>query len=295
MLDLNGIKVKNRIWLAAGAGGYGEGWPHQKPFIKLGLIDFSAFGAIITRTLTPESRQGNYIDPFEFENATLVSHLCRIFSEERKRVLRKVLGGWINNVGWWNVGINYWIEKIYPWLHDVAIIPNIGGFTIYHYVDSIRKLNHLDIVGIEINISCPNIEHPLSKDPAELMKLFTFCRESSDYPFIVKLGIDSDYVQIARLAEYCGFNAVSAINAIPALGGGYSGSAIKPIALKVVADLKKAVKIPVIGGGGIASLKDCQEFFEVGADAVALGSGFLLKPWEPTRIAKKYEKVKDQK
>lgn len=289
-VDLNGIKVENRIWLAAGAGGYGEGWPHQKPLIKLGLIDLSAFGAVITRTLTPELRQGNYIDPFEFENATFMSQLCRIFSKERKRVLRKVRGGWINNLSWWNVGIDYWTEKIYPRLKNVAIIPNIGGFTIHHYVDSIRKLNHLDIIAIEVNISCPNVEHPLVKNLSELAKLFAFCRESSMHPLIVKLGVDYDYLQVAKLAEQSGFNAVSAINSISVLGGGYSGPVIKPIALKAVADLKKEIEIPVIGGGGISFQKDCDEFFKVGADAVALGSGFILKPWEMTRIAKRYEK-----
>ncbi|MDO8559389.1 MAG: tRNA-dihydrouridine synthase [bacterium] len=288
MINLNGVKVNNRILLAAGAGGYGEGWPHQRPFIKLGLIDLSAFGAVITRTLTPESRQGNYIDPFEFENATFVSHLCRILSEERKRVLRKVPGGWINNMGWWNVGINYWIEKIYPKLKDVAIIPNIGGFVVDDYVNLIQKLNPLKIIGIEINISCPNVEHSLANNFKELARLFSLCRESSAHPLIVKIGIDSDYLKIAEIAEGCGINAISAINSIPILGGGYSGQAIKPIALKVVADLRKITRLPIIGGGGIASLRDCQEFFEVGADAVTLGSGFLLKPWEPTRIAKKY-------
>lgn len=293
MIDLNGIKAKNRIWLAAGAAGYGEGWPHEKPFIKLGLIDFSAFGVVITKTLTPELRQGNYaVDPLVFWQKPLSWHYAHYFSKERKKVLRKVPGGWINSFSWWNVGIDHWVEKIYPQLGGVNVIPNIGGFAKEHFVRSIKKLNPLGISAIEIDVSCPNVELPLVKNPPELIKLFNFCRMSSEHPLILKLGIDSDYLRIARSAEYCGINAFSAINSVPALGGGYSGPAIKPIALKVVQDLKKATKLPVIGGGGISSWKDCQEFFEAGADAVALGSGFLdpIRFWrsfEPTRIAKK--------
>ncbi len=283
-IDLNGIKVKNRIWLAAGAAGYGGGWPHEKPLIKLGLIDFSAFGAVITKTLTPEPRKGNYIDPFEFWEKPLWWHYCHIFSKERKKVLRKIPGGWLNNMGWWNIGIDYWVERIYPRVRGIAIIPNIGGWVIDDYTKSIQKLNPLKIVAIELNISCHNVEKSWEKNPSELIKLFTFCREASSHPLIVKLGINCDYLQIARIAEYCGINAVSAINSVPDLSGSYSGPGIKPLALKAVADVKKATKLPVVGGGGIASWKDCREFFEVGADAVTLGSGFLslTRFWLPT-------------
>lgn len=294
MIDLNGIKVKNRIWLAAGAAGYGEGWPHERPLIKLGLIDFTVFGAVITKTMTLEPRRGNYIDPFEFWERPLLWHYCHIFSKERKRVLKKTPGGWINNLSWWNAGIDHWIDKVYPKLGEVSIIPNIGGFVAEHFTASIQKLNPLEITAIEINVSCPNVEHPLTKNPSELVGIFTFCKESSRHPLIVKLGIDSDYLRIAEIAEYCGFSAISAINSVPALGGGYSGPAIKPIALKAVQELKKTVKIPVIGGGGIASQKDCREFFEAGADAVTLGSGFMSpwKCWQPMRIAKKEKGLK---
>lgn len=292
MIDLNGIKVKNRIWLTAGAAGYGLGWPHEKLFLKLGLIDLSVFGAVITKTLTPEPKQGNYMDPFEFWQKSLLWHYRHIFSKERKNVLRKVPGGWLNNLSWWNVGIDHWVENIYPGLNKVSIIPNIGGFVTDHFTDSLKKLNPLKVVAIEIDISCPNVEYSLAKNPSELIKTLAFCRASSAHPLILKLGISSDYLRIAGIAESCGINAVSAINSVPALGGGYSGPAIKPIALKVVRDLKNAVGLPIIGGGGISSWKDCSEFFEAGADAVLLGSGFLSlfrfwRLWQPTRIAKK--------
>lgn len=289
MIDLNGIKLKNRFLVSAGALGYGHGWPWQKPLIRFGLVNPSIFGAIVARTLTLELRVGSYIDPLEFEKRSLASHLCHIFSSERKMVLRKVSGGWINNMGWWNVGIDYWMKEIYPKLKNVTIIPNIGGFIVDHYVELIQKLNPLKIAAVELNISCPNVTHSLSRNHEELIRLFSFCREASSHPLIVKLGINFDYLRIATIAEYCGLNAISAINAVPVLGGGFSGSGIKHIALKVVADIKNEVKIPVIGGGGIGSWKDCQDFFQAGADAVSFGSVHILQPWRPTLIVRQHK------
>lgn len=286
-VDLNGIKLKNRFLVAAGALAYGRGWPWERPWIKLGLINPSIFGAVITKTLTLEPSAGNYIDPFEFEKRSLPSHLCHIFSSERKNVLRKVSGGWINNMGWWNVGIDYWIKEIYPKLQDIKIIPNIGGFVIDDYLELIRKLNPLDIVAIELNISCPNRESILIKNPAELLKLFTFCRAASNHPLIVKVGVNCDYLRVAGIAEYCGINAISAINAVPVFGGGYSGKGIKYIALKVVSDIKEKTNLPVIGGGGIGSWGDCREFFnKAAADAVSFGSIHFSQPWKPTLIVR---------
>lgn len=308
MIDLNGIRVKNRIWLTAGVAGYGNGWPWEKPFIKLGLIDFSAFGAVITKTLTLEPKQGNYIDPFEFEKMSLMSHLCRIFSKDRKRVLRKIPSGWLNNFGWWNVGIDYWTENIYPSLGNVSIIPNIGGFSIEEYLKLIEKLNPLNITAVEINISCPNVE--INYDPQkDLPYLFRAAKTISQHPLILKIGSSERDIGFAQTAAALGFNAISLINTVPGaivtkegvFRGGQSGRRIKEIALTAVLKLKEALditKTPIIGGGGIASWKDCQDFFEVGADAIALGSGFLSLirfwlSWEPTRIAKKYGKQKD--
>jgi dihydroorotate dehydrogenase (NAD+) catalytic subunit len=262
------------------------------------LIDFSAFGAIITKTLPPEPRKGNYgIDPFNFWENPFWWHCCHILSRERKRVLRKIPGGWLNNMAWWSCGIDHWIEKIYPRLQGVTVIPNIGGFIIDHYTESIHKLNPLKVAGIELDIHCPNVTNPLSENPSELVKLFAFCRATSRHPLIVKVGANGDYLRVARIAQYCGLNAISAINAVPVLGGAYSGKGIKYIALKVVSDIKKETGLPVIGGGGIASWKDCQDFFAAGADAVTLGSGFLsfFRFWRPTWIAKKYGKEKDSK
>src|SRR3989338_8916984 len=214
MLNLNGIKVKNRIWLAAGAAGYGKGWPWERPLIKLCLVDLTAFGGVITKTLTLEPRAGNYMDPFEFERRSLMSHLCRISSQERKNVLRKIPGGWINNLGWWNVGIDYWIENIYPDLTDIAIIPNIGGFIMGEYLKLIEKLNPLNIIAIEVNISCPNIK-PDYDPQRDLPELFRMAKTISRHPLILKIGPSEQDLRLAQTAAASGFNAISAINTVP--------------------------------------------------------------------------------
>lgn len=299
MVDLNEIRLKNRFLVSAGAMGYGQGWPWERPLTKIKIpgygkiIDLEAFGAIIIRTLTLESRHGNYIDPFEFETRSLMSHLCHISMSRlpyrdsmTRKILQKVPGGWVNNLGWWNCGIDYWIEEIYSVIWDISLIPNIGGFNIEDYIELIEKINPLDVVAIELNISCPNIESFWLKDPLELSRLFKACKKVSAHPLIIKLGIDCDYVQIAQNAEKSEINAISAINTVPVLGGGYSGKGIKTAALRVISELKKEISLPIIGGGGIYSWGDCQEFFNAGAAAVSFGSVHFFQPWRPTWITK---------
>ena len=289
MVELNGIKLKNRFLVSAGALGYGMGWPWERPLIKMGLIKPGIFGGIATKTLTLEPRIGHYIDPFKFERRPLVSHLYHIFSGERKNVLMKIPGGWLNNMGWWNVGIDYFIKEIYPNLKGISIIPNIGGFSIEEYLALIQKLNPLDVTAVELDISCPNIKGENGLERKDFPWLFREARRVSRHPLILKIGASESDINLAQTAAALGFDAISAINAVPVFGGGYSGLGIKYIALKAVADLRKAVKIPIIGGGGIGSWKDCQEFFCVGADAVSFGSVHFPAPWKPTQIVSNLE------
>lgn len=291
MVELNGIKLKNRFLVSAGALEYGRGWPWERPLIRLGLIRPEIFGGIVTKTLAIKSRIGHYIDPFEFEKRSLMSHLCHIFSGERKKVLMKIPGGWLNNMGWWGIGIDYWTEKIYPRLKDISIIPNIGGFSVEEYLVLINKINSLSVTAVEIDISCPNIKGEQKIDRNDFPLLLFEAKKLSRHPLILKIGSsESDIQLLSRTAQALGINAISGINAVPILGGAYSGPGIKYIALKAISDLRKAVKIPIIGGGGISSWKDCQEFFCVGADAVSFGSIHLLKPWRPTQIVKHHSK-----
>lgn len=297
MINLNGIKLKNRLVAASGALGYGLGRPWEGPLIRLDIVNPSALGAVTTRTLTPRPEQGNYIDPLEFEKKTPMSHLCHILmsqfpgrDSDEKKVLQKIPGGWRNNLAWWNAGIDYWINCIYPQLKGITIIANIGGFTIEDYLLLIEKLNPLDIAAIEENISCPNVKRPLENDHRAQKELFALSRKTSKHPLIIKLGVCSDYLYTARLAEECGYNAISAINTVPIVGGGYSGPGIKPIALRAVIELKKMTNLPIIGGGGVSSWKDCREFLAAGADAVSCGSVFFFQPYKPNLMLKMHRK-----
>lgn len=206
--------------------------------------------------------------------------------------------------------MDYFVEQIYPLprnypigagqeTKNINIIASIGGWTIKHYTKLIQRLNELELAVIELNISCPNVANPWAINPNELIKLFSFCRAGSRHPLIVKIGPEGDFRTTARYAQYCEINAISAINTQPAAKinsknevflGGLSGKSLKPVALRVIIELRRAgITLPIIGGGGIYSWRDCQEFFAAGADAISFGSVFLEKPLRPTFIVRKHK------
>ncbi len=144
MIYLNGIKLKNRFLVSSGALGYGLGWPWEKPLIKLGIIDPTCFGAVVTKTLTLESEIGNFIDPFAPWPKMILN---------APKVLQKVKNGWLNNLRLWNVGIDYFIKKIFPQIKNVNLIISINGKTIEDFLKLIEKINPLEIAAIELNVS----------------------------------------------------------------------------------------------------------------------------------------------
>ena len=301
MINLNGLKLKNRYLVAAGALEYGRGWPWERFLIKLGIINPGLFGAIITKTITLEPRKGNFIDPLDWENATFNwTFKCDMSNSNvlkmSRKVLKRVPSGWMNNMGWWNVGVDYYIQEIYPQTKHLPIIVNIGGFGIEEYLKLIEKLNPLDILGIEINISCPNVgtNDELRRDMAYFS---TEAKRTSKHPLILKIGASEEDVFLSQTASACGFNAISGINAVPGLLvtkegiflGGQSGKRIKETGLYTVFKLKEALKItktPIIGGGGVSSWKDYCDYRAVGADAVTFGSVYFTQPWKHTLITK---------
>ncbi len=298
MIDLNGLKLKNRFVIASGALEYGRGWPWERPLIKLGLIKPSLFGAIITKTLTLEPHNGNFIDPFEFEHRSLPLHLWHIINKHdsaMKRVLRRVPNGWINSLAWWNVGFKYWTNEIFPEVRHLPLIVSIGGFAEEEYIQLIQQLNALYVLGVELNISCPSIKNSFLDElfwDSNLKRFLTKCRENSEHHLILKLGADRHIVEKAKIAKRCGINVLSLINTVPVFGEGWSGPGIKPIALRTVAQVKNKVKkIFIIGGGGIESWSDCHDFLVAGADAVSFGSVHFARPWKPTQIVRKYHKI----
>ena len=300
MINLNGIEVENRFFVSSGALACCNKYLWAKPF-----IDPTIFGAVVTRTLTLEQRQGNFgISPVK-PNGILEQILWGVqIMKERPTVLRKIPGGWINAMGWWNIGIDRYISEIYPKTEKVPKIVSIGGFSIEEYLAMIRRLNDLAIIAIELNVSCTNVKIDWEKDVLLFGKLMEQCREESRHPLIVKLSIEGDYLQRAKIAEEVGINAIHAINTIKGLilnqrtgkqllkakYGGISGRRIKLIAMRVVAEIREKVDIPIIGGGGIYNWKDCQQFFWAGADAVSFGSVHFFQPWKSTWIVRLHQK-----
>lgn len=256
-----------RFVAASGGWGYGER-SLLRPF------DPTTLDVITIRTLTlGGERLGNLgispIKPDGFLKQTLWS--IQIL-KDRKKVLRKISGGWINRMGWHNVGFDYRRDKIYPKTKELPKIISIGGFSIEEYLEMIRQLNDLKMVAIELNLSCPNVKIDWeSWRNSRFETLIESCREKSRHPLIVKISTKGDYIARARIAEDVGINAIGAINTVRGLivnsktgkffYGGISGKRIKEIGLRTVAEIREVVDIPIIGGGGIYNWKDCQEYF----------------------------------
>ena len=240
------------------------------------LMDISRLGAIIVKGTTAEPRQGN---PYPR--------------------MAETPAGMLNAVGLQNRGVNYFVDKIYPAIRsiDTAMIVNVGGSTVETYVECAEKIAALDdIPAIELNISCPNVKQGgmgfglCAASAAEVVRAVRCV-----YPrtLIVKLSPNvTDITEIARAVEAEGADAVSLINTLlgmavdaerrrPILStvtGGLSGPCVKPVALRMVWQTAKAVRIPVIGLGGIASWRDAVEFMLAGATAVQIGTSNFVDP-----------------
>ena len=240
------------------------------------LMDISRLGAIIVKGTTAEPRQGN---PYPR--------------------MAETPAGMLNAVGLQNRGVDYFVDKIYPAIRsiDTAMIVNVGGSTVETYVECAEKIAALDdIPAIELNISCPNVKQGgmgfglCASSAAEVVRAV---RRVYPRTLIVKLSPNvTDITEIARAVEAEGADAVSLINTLlgmavdaerrrPILStvtGGLSGPCVKPIALRMVWQTAKAVRIPVIGLGGISSWRDAVEFMLAGATAVQIGTSNFVDP-----------------
>ena len=267
-VEIAGIKMKNPVLAASGTFGYGT---EYLPLVPPGL-----FGAVITKTITLLPRAGNK-PPRVYETP----------------------GGMLNSIGLANVGAEKFLAEKLPELlsrHPVVIV-NIAGNTMEEYVELAGMLKgQPGISGIELNISCPNVKQggvAFGSDPVQAAKLTALVKKAADKPLIVKLSPNvTDIAVIARAVEQAGANALSLINTLygmavdiekqrPVLGnvtGGLSGPAVKPVALYNVFKAARAVKIPVIGLGGIMSAEDAVEFMLAGATAVQIGTASFVNP-----------------
>lgn len=262
------LRLKNPVIVASGTFGYGQEF---EPF-----IDLSQLGAIIPKGISLNPMPGNP-PPRIFETT----------------------GGMLNSIGLQNPGLHVFIQEKLPYFKNIKtdLIINIFGKSQQEYVELSKRLTDLPgISGLEMNISCPNVHQGgiiFGTDPRMTYRLVSKVRRSTPYPLIVKLSPNvTDITRIARSAEEGGADAVSLVNTFKALAinihskrpelgniiGGLSGPAIKPIALRMVWEVFQAVRIPVIGMGGIMKSEDAIQFILAGACAVQIGTANLINP-----------------
>jgi len=267
-VDIAGIKLKNPILTASGCFGYGEEGSE--------FFDLAELGGIVTKSITPLPRTGH--------PPPKVVETC---------------SGMLNAIGLTNVGVNKYIAEKLPQLKNCgcAVIVNIAGTTVEDYVELAEKISAQDGVdAIELNISCPNVDRgglEFSSSPRAAADVVSAVKKVCRVPVIPKLSPNvTDIVEIARAVESAGADGVSLINTLVGTAidietgqfrlsnrwGGLSGPAIKPIALAMVYKVASAVKIPVIGLGGIANGADVVEFLMAGAAAVQIGTACFAEP-----------------
>ena len=267
-VNLCGIKMKNPVTVASGTFGYGREYGEY--------IDLNRLGGIITKGTSLKLRPGN-----------------------KPPRVTEVPGGMLNAIGLQNPGVEYFAQNDLPWLRQFVtkIIVNACGSTVEEYVELARILNDLDIDGVELNLSCPNVKAgclAFGTSYEGVKEVTSQVRKVLDRkPLIVKLTPNvTDITAPAKGAEDAGADGVSAINTLlgmkididkrrPVLAnntGGFSGPAVKPVAVRMVYQIAQAVNIPVLGLGGIMSGDDAIEFMLAGAKAISIGSGNFADP-----------------
>lgn len=273
-VNIGGIRMKNPVMVASGTFGYG---PEYAP-----LVDLNQLGALVVKGICLLPTKGN-ATPRTVE----------------------VASGLINAIGLPGPGVDGFVAEYLPFLrnYDVPVIVNIWGKTIEEYVEVARRFDGVPgIAGLEVNLSCPNIKEGsavFGTNPDAFRRCIAAVRAATRLPLIPKLAPNvSDIAAYARAAEGEGANALSLINSFPAMAvdietrkpklanktGGLTGPAIKPIAIRLVWQAAQAVKIPVIGMGGIYSAEDAVEFMVVGASAVAVGTANFTDPGTALRV-----------
>jgi len=282
--SLCGIPLKTPVLAASGTFAYG---------VELkDLVDLSALGGIVVKGLSREPMDGNPPP--------------RVWETE---------AGMINSIGLQNIGVRAFVKEKLPELRGAgtAIFANVFGYAVEDYIEVIRVLEDAEgVAAYELNVSCPNTKHGgifFSSDPSLLSEVIRAVRPIAKRPLIVKLSPNVARIEpLAKAAEEAGADALSLVNTFvslaidprtrkPRLGagfGGLSGPAIKPIAVRMVYEAARAVKIPVIGLGGISQGLDAAEFLIAGASAVEVGTANFWDPTAPLRIARELEQFLEQ-
>lgn len=266
-INFAGIEMKNPVTVASGTFGYGREFSN--------FFDLSKLGGIITKGTSLKPKSGNK-----------PPRVCETAS------------GMLNSIGLQNPGVEYFAQNDLPFLRkfDTAIIVNACGSTIDEYVELCKILNTLDIDGVELNLSCPNVKAgcmAFGNTYDGVKEITSKVRKVLQKPLIVKLTPNvTNIAEIAKAVEDAGADGVSLINTLlgmkidinkrkPVLAnntGGLSGPAIKPVAVRMVYQVAQAVKIPILGMGGIVNGEDAIEFMLAGASAISIGAGNLISP-----------------
>lgn len=267
-ININGLAFKNPVLTASGTYGYGEEFAD--------FVDLNRLGGIIVKGTTGRHREGN---PYPR--------------------MAETPSGMLNAVGLQNKGVDYFISDIWPRIrhYQTHVIVNVSGSTVEEYLEIAGKLNEVEgIPAIELNISCPNVKEggmAFGTSCPSAIAVTSAVREVYHKTLIVKLSPNVTHIaEMARAVEGAGADAVSLINTLlgmainaetrrPVLStitGGLSGPAVKPVALRMVWQVYKAVKIPVIGLGGIMNAADAIEFMLAGASAIQVGTANFIDP-----------------
>jgi dihydroorotate dehydrogenase (NAD+) catalytic subunit len=274
-VQIGALRLRNPILAASGTFGYGLEFAH--------LVNLNRLGGFVTKGLSKEPIEG--------------APAPRLYPTP---------SGLLNAVGLQNVGVRAFVAEKLPVLRkfDTAIIANVFGYTIDEYIEVIRALEDADgLAGYELNISCPNVRKggmQFGSDPSQVSEVVGAARKAaSKRPLWVKLSpLVTNIGLIARSAEEAGADALTVANTYPAMAldfrtgksrlgcptGGLSGPAIKPITLRLVWEVRKAVKIPILGLGGIETVEDLLEYLSVGASAVQVGTASFADPKASERL-----------
>jgi dihydroorotate dehydrogenase (NAD+) catalytic subunit len=283
-VDLNGLLLKNPVMTASGTFGYGEEYND--------FFDVSRLGGIVVKGTTLNHREGN--------------------SYPR---MAETPMGMLNAVGLQNKGVNYFAEQIYPRIKgfDTHMLVNVSGSTIDEYVATAERLIDLDkIPGVELNISCPNVKEggmAFGTSCPSAIAVVSAVRKVYPKHIMVKLSPNvTDITEIAKGVEGAGADSVSLINTLLGMAvdikkrkavlstvtGGLSGPAVKPVAIRMVWQVAKAVQIPVVGLGGISNAADAIEFILAGASAIQIGTANFVDPMVSIKVIEGIEEYMSQ-
>ena len=272
-VKIAGVIFKNPVMTASGT--FGSGMEYSE------FVDLNSLGGVVTKGVAATPWQGN----------------------PTPRVA-EVYGGMLNAIGLQNPGISVFMERDIPFLekYDTNVIVNVCGKTIEEYLEVVERLADTSAAMLEINVSCPNVKEgaiAFGQNADCLYEITSRIKEKARQPIIMKLSPNvTDITEMAKAAEAAGADAISLINTITGMKidihrrkfvlanktGGMSGPAIKPIAVRMVYQCAQAVKIPIIGMGGIATGEDAIEFLMAGASAVSVGAMNFVDPYTTIKV-----------